>query len=671
MAKQRQKVFTPIKIGTMTVKNRIAMAATLHEMCYNGYPTEAFLAIFDTYSKSGAGLIIVGGASIDNTVAGGGFSNQLYAGDDECLFGLGRIAEVIKVNGAKSCQQLFHPGRAASMRLVKEGITDVQAWSASSSQPWMLSPKLNITKVNGTWKVESVLEPVPVKEIPVDEIEEVVKKHVEAALRVKRAGFDSLNLHYANATLLMDFMSPYTNQRTDAYGGDWDKRMRFPMELIQAVKAAVGKGYPVTVRIPVHQGVGEAGIQFEDVLHHIVPRLEEAGFDAIDLSAGIIDRTPHVIMPPMYEPRGLLLQYSEEVKKITKLPVIVAGRLCDPRMIIKAVETDRCDIAAISRPLMADPLMPRKMMEGRLDDVRMCTACCYCFSEAGWGKNCALNPDLSRELIMPKIEPVKTPRNILVVGGGPGGMEAARILRERGHDVTLCEKKDYLGGTLFTASAAPLTREWRSYTKWHQRQIKKLGVKVHLGTEVTSDYIDTMRPDAVIVATGANPRRDIPGSEHSLVVTEDDALLKNCGVGNKVVVLGGAFWDVETAISLASEGRDVTLVRETPTIDMNKIGLLKGMSILTGKLQQSGVKPMFSTKVADIKANGVAVIDPDGNALFLEADTVVLSLGRASERSLADSLVDSDFDIHEIGDCVIPNNVAEAVYDARVVAAGI
>jgi NADPH-dependent 2,4-dienoyl-CoA reductase/sulfur reductase-like enzyme len=357
------------------------------------------------------------------------------------------------------------------------------------------------------------------------------------------------------------------------------------------------------------------------------------------------------------------------LKKTANVPVIVAGRLCDPRMIMKAVETDRCDIAAISRPMMADPQMPRKMMEGRLDDVRMCTACCYCMSEEGWGKNCAINPDLSRELILPKIESAKVARRILVIGGGPGGMEAARILSERGHEVTLCEKKEHLGGALFTASAAPLTREWRSYTKWHMRQIEKLGVRVHLGLDVTKEYVQAMGPDAVVLATGGSTRRDVPGAELGHVVIEDDALLKKVELGDRIVVLGGAFWDVETAISLAAEGKKVTLIREEPGIAMMTLGLPKGMPLVREMLRQKGIKTFFAARVERIETNGVMVLDDTGMARSLKADSVVLSMGRISNRRLVEELQEYDCEIHQIGDCVKPANVAHAVYGARIVAA--
>ncbi len=665
-----EKAFTPVAIGSMVLSNRIVMAPTIHEMCYRGHPTEAYFAINDTYARSGVSMVCVGGATVDPGPTGEVFPNALSIADDECIFGLQRLAEGIKVHGARACQQIYHPGRAAA-RYWAQADPGMLPWGASAKVPFLAAPKWELTRKDGTWHAANTMPPAPVREISQEEIEQVVRMHVLAALRAKKAGYDAVNLHFANVTLIMDFISPYTNVRTDAFGGGWENRMRLPCEIVQATRAAVGKGYPLIVRIAADQGLGAAGIRFEDTLRHVVPRLDEAGVDAIDLSAGVLDHTPHRIIPPMYDARGTWLHHSEAVKKVTKLPVIVAGRLCDPRMILRAIESDRCDVAALSRPLMADPLMPRKMIEGRPDDVRMCVACGYCMTESGWTKYCAINADSARELILPKVAPAARPRKVLVVGGGPGGMEAARVARERGHDVTLCEKEDRLGGTLRVAAAAPLTREWRTFTRWHTRQIERLGVKVRLNTEVTRELVAEISPDAVIVATGSSPNREIEGADEPIVITEENVLLEGAATGKRVVVVGGAFWDVETAITLADQGKDVTVIREAETVAMNRLGPIRALPILFGMLQERNVKAMFSTKVLRIEKAGVLVSDAGGNRSLVGADTVVLSLGRTANRRLIDELQGIPAELHEIGDCVSPRSVADAVYGGRLAGARI
>jgi 2,4-dienoyl-CoA reductase-like NADH-dependent reductase (Old Yellow Enzyme family)/thioredoxin reductase len=650
----------------MTLKHRIVMAPTIHEMCYGGQPTEAYLAINDTYARSGASMVCVGGATIDPGPAGEVFPNALSIASDECIFGLQRLCEGIKAQGAKACQQIYHPGRA-SARYWAQTDPDKLPWGASAKVPFMAAAKWEITKNRGKWNAAYVVKPAPVREISQEEIDQLVRMHVLAALRAKKAGFDAVNLHFANVTLVMDFISPYTNVRTDGYGGSWENRMRVPCEVVQATRAAVGKNYPLIARIPADQGLGEAGIRLDDVLKHVVPRLEEAGIDGIDLSAGVLDHTPHRIIPPMYEARGCWLIHSEAVKKVTKLPVIVAGRLCDPRMIIKAIENDRCDVAALSRPLMADPLMPRKMLEGRLDDIRRCVACGYCMTEAGWTKYCAINADSGRELSLPKIEPARKPRKVLVAGGGPGGMEAARVLRERGHEVILCEKDDKLGGSLRIAAAAPLTREWRTFTAWHAQQIEKLGVEVRLGTEVTKALVAEIGPDAVVVATGSSSIREVPGVDQSHVFTEEDVLLKGVSVGKRVVVIGGAFWDAETAIHLADQGKEVTLVREAGSVSMEGLGPIRAIPIIFGMLQERNVNLLFSTSVVRIEKTGVRVADIEKKNFLVEADAVVLSMGRSGNRKLHDELRGVVRELHEIGDGVSPGCVADAVYGGRIV----
>ncbi|MBW2366888.1 MAG: NADH:flavin oxidoreductase, partial [Deltaproteobacteria bacterium] len=372
------KVFTPISIGSMTLKNRIVLAALQTSLCHDGYPTEPFIAFFEHLAKSGASMINVGGATVSQDPPGLQFPSGPAVADDKLIPGLSRVADTIKMQGAKACLQLFHPGRGASTYAASRyGITP---WSASSTRPFLAAVDWKITKEGDQWDVQQVLEPLPVRGITKEEIKQVVIMNVMGALRAMAAGFDAINLHFANVTLVMDFMSPYTNTRTDEYGGDWVGRMRLPCEILQAIRSAVGPYYPITVRIPVDQGVGEAGIQIDDVVKHIVPRLEEAGADAIDVSAGILDAAPDYIIPPMYYPRGLYMKHAEAIKKATKLPVLAVGRLCDPRLIERFIETDRCDVVQVCRPLLADPELPKKMMQDRYDDVRMCVACGYCAS---------------------------------------------------------------------------------------------------------------------------------------------------------------------------------------------------------------------------------------------------------------------------------------------------
>lgn len=665
---RKEKAFTTIDIGSMTLRNRIVAAPTVLEMCYGGHPTEAYVATMGTFAKSGVSMVCVGGATVDSGPTGMLFLNMLSLADDECNFGLQRLVQVIKGQGAKACQQLSHPGRAAALYW---GQTDpeMRPWGASAKIPFMAASRWEITKKDGKWDVTNVLKTAPVREISLEEIEQVVRMFVMATLRAKKAGFDAVNIHCANVTLLMDFMSPYTNVRTDSYGGSWENRMRLPCEVIQAIRAAVGKNYPLIVRIPADQGLGEAGIQLQDTLQHIVPRLEEAGVDAFDLSAGVFDHNPQKVIPPMYAARGCWLIHSEAVKKVTKLPVIVAGRLCDPRLIIKAIENDRCDIAALSRPLMADPLMPKKMIAGKPDDVRMCVACGYCLTKPGYLKYCGINPEQAREESLPRIQPAAKLGKVLVVGGGPGGMEAARVLRERGHDVTLCEKEDQLGGMLRVAAAASLSREWKAFTKWHVRQLEKLEVKVRLRTEVTRELVAELGPDAVVIATGSSPKKNFPGANLPIVFTEEDVLLNGAAIGKKVVVIGGAFWDVETAINLSDQGKEVTLIREAESISMDGLSPIRALPILFGMLEEKKVTPRFSTKVVEIEQTGVRVVDTENKTFFVGADAVILSTGRLANRKLSKGLQADGLDLYEIGDCVKPRCVADAVYEGRVVGA--
>ena len=660
---RKGKVFTPININAMVLDHRIVMAPTVHEMCDDGLPSEALYEVIKSYASGEAAMVCVGGANTDPNPEREIFPGVQSAADDRALFALWRLAETIKTQGAKACQQIYHPGRGSARYGYKR--TGILPLGAGSEVPYMVNPDIKVTREDGKWNVEAVVEQTPVREATEEEIVEIIKNYILAAVRVMRAGFDAINVHLANVTLPMDFMSPLTNHRTDAWGGSWENRMRMPCEIVEGIRVACGKDFPVIVRIPTDQGLGDRGIQLSDTVKEIVPRLEEAGADAIDLSAGVLDMTPHVIIPTFYSPRATWAKWGVAVKKVTKLPVMLPGRLCTPQLVEKAIEEEWADVANLCRPFMADPELPRKMREGRDEDVRSCVGCAYCFSPKAWGRLCAVNADMGRETVLPKIEQAERVKKVLVVGGGPGGMEAARVLSLRGHDVSLYERQDMLGGVLRVASANPLSRDWSMFIRWLKGQVDKLGVKVELGTEVTPAVVKELKPDAVVIATGASPCKDVKGADRTDVVTEDDALMKKVDVGQKVVVLGGVFWDVDTAVALARRGKDVTLVRQTPGL-APELGYLRTMAFMTGMLQESGVKPLFQTGVEEIGEEGVRVCDASGKTLVLQADRVVLAMGRVPRRGLADALQGEVDELYEVGDCAKASNVADAVHAARL-----
>jgi 2,4-dienoyl-CoA reductase-like NADH-dependent reductase (Old Yellow Enzyme family)/thioredoxin reductase len=498
------------------------------------------------------------------------------------------------------------------------------------------------------------------RELSIEEIEELEDKFVQAACRVKEAGFDGLSLHAAHMYLISEFLSPLSNQRKDIYGGDLEGRLRFLVNIILKVKEKLGD-YPLMVRINGREGL-EGGITIEDA-KEIASRLEAVGVDCISLSCGagiaLAVRDFPTAVAPARLPHGLEVNLAAAVKQVVSIPVMTANRIVTPQEAEDILEQGKADLIGIGRGLIADPEWPRKAAEEQEDEIRLCIGCMYCIKrelEEGVDMRCAINTAAGQEAEC-KITPATRPKVVFIAGGGPAGLEAARVSALRGHKVHLFEREK-LGGQLNLACVPPGKNDFRLFLDFEGKQLNKLGVKVEYKA-LTPEIVSQEKPDAIIVASGAQPfLPPLPGIENKNVVTAWQVLKKEVSTGGKVVVLGGGEVGAETAEYLAEEGKQVTIIEMLDNIatDIDRTTRL----LLLFSLDELGVRMLTKATAKEITNRGV-MVDHRGREKFIEGDTIVLALGAQPNQELADQLLKLGIELYTVGDCADVRRLPEAV----------
>jgi len=629
-------LFAPGKIGTIQTRNRIIMApmGTLfaHE---NGTVSERACRYYEERAKGGAGLIIVEIAAVSRE--GKGHDRVLGIHGDEFIPGLRRLVEAVHRHGVPIVQQIYHAGRQTTA-------------AAAGGQP--VAPSA----------IPCPLMKVVPRELTVAEIERLIDDFAAGVKRVREAGFDGVELHGAHGYLLCQFLSPYSNKRTDAYGGSLNNRMRFPLDIVARIKETAGPDFPLLYRLSAEEYV-PGGLTLEET-RVFAQRLQDAGVHGLDVSAGNYGAV-HRMIQPGSAPRGCLAPLAAEIRKVVDIPVTVAGRMSAPVLADAVIRDGKADFVSLGRPLLADPEYPDKAKEGRFGDIRMCTACYHCFDmEFGRAEplHCAINASAGREAESILSQAPKAKR-VIVIGGGPGGMEAARIAALRGHTVTLYEKEPDLGGQLLTASLPPGKGELATTITFLEAQLAKSGVEVKRGRQASVESVVAMKPDVVVLAAGsfvAPP--DIPGADMARVVMARDVIAGRREVGGKVVIVGGGRVGCETALLLAQRGKEVTLVRMTGRGRLaGDVGILS-RGFLLRELRESHVTIEADSCVEAITPEGV-VIRKNGAFLTVEADTVILSPAPSPDNRLAAELRERVPELFVIGDADVPRTIAAAIHE--------
>lgn len=660
----------PGKINRMLTRNRIVMSSAITNMAApDGSVTDQMIAYYAERGRGGAGIVNTGYNYVCQRGRAGKY--QMSTGDDANLESMRRLTaafHAVAPQGTNIGSQLNHAGRQTT--------TDTTGMLPEAPSP-----------IPGPLPTGKKME-VP-EEMSVQRIAEVVDIFAQAARRSQETGFDLVEVHAAHGYLLSQFVSPYSNVRTDAYGGSPEKRMRMVLEVLEAVRGAVGPDYPVGIRINGDDMVdgGYTVTEYAEVARMI----EASGFaDYISVSAG--QHHPDgvaAMVAPMAMPMGFLEYLGAGIRSaVENIPVFIVGRIKDPVYAEGILQRGSADYCIMTRALMADPELPNKVMEDRLDDIRPCIACMQGCTDRTWAQldlSCLVNPAAGREREWAQLKPAEKKKRVLVVGGGPAGMEAARVAALRGHDVTLWEKAGALGGTTLLAAMPPRREEFGDLPRWLSGQLPKVGVKMELNHPADAQSVRAFAPDVLIAATGALPEipEHIPGWDLPHVTTVHDVLSGKAQAGERVLVLGHHTAAVECAEWLADKGKKVYLVSGAETqIWEDALGDLANdkngftaRHVLMGFVEQK-VEFLPFKMVKQIEP-GAVVLSKTGEQhpcttsgrigeledQRLEIDTVVVHLRMRAERSWMNGLQSEIPELYKIGDCLEPRQALDAMVD--------
>ena len=631
-------LFSPARIGTLEVKNRLVMPAMVRNYAdEKGHATPRYVAHIERIAQGGVGTMILEASFISQE--GRGFANELGIQDDSIIPGLKMLVDAAHRHGAAIGPQLYHAGRQTTSKV-------------TGLKPAAPSP------------VPDPLEQEMPRELTVDEIHKIAGAFGAAASRTKSAGCDFVEIHGAHGYLINQFLSPFSNKRNDQYGGSFENRMRFALEVIAAVREQVGAKFPIIIRLSADEIV-PGGLTIEDAV--LIARGLEGGVNAINVSVGNYGSyTTGRMLPLMIFPDGILIPLASAIKRAVKVPVIAVGKIRTAELAASVIRNGDADFVAIGRGLLADPDWPRKVQSGRLLEINHCIACNQgCISRLFAQKDvwCTVNPECGREEVFSRAS--AGGKMVFIAGGGPAGMEAARVATMRGHQVVLFERSDHLGGQLRLSGSTPHRPGWNELQEYLLEEMDRLRIDVRLFTKLTREIVEREHPDAVIVATGSfQSVPPIPIGQDAHVVTGRDLLKGTAQASGRIAIVGGGSMGVHMSELLAEKGHAVTIIEATGEIAVD--APLDDRNLLLGRLEGLRVRTVVNTFVISIDASGVTVKGQQGNG-HIPAETVVVCVGNKSDIALANELAGIP-NVKVVGDALKPRSVTEAMEEGALAA---
>ena len=632
MVKNYEKLFERGKIKNLSLKNRIVMApmGTFSEN-HDGFPSSAQIEYYRRRARGGIGMLIIEAQYCTNKTDP--WIDYITTADtDQQMKGWSYIIEAIHSEGCKACLQIgCGLGRNAFP------FSDAQMVSASEVPSFYFPDKL-------------------CRAFTIDEIHELVAAFGRAAQRAVVAEADAIEIHAHSGYILDQFMTPAWNKRTDEYGGTFEKRMRIVKEIYEAMRAAVGPDYPILMRMAADHDF-DGGRTLEESIQ-IVNYMKELGVDAFDIDMGCYEDKQWIV-PSIYQGDSCMVDYAAKIKEACNVTVLCAGNH-SPESAEKALEEGKVDYIMMGRPLIADPDLPNKLLEGRREDVRPCLLCnqiCVGRLYENRKIGCAVNTMAVSEGDY-TLKKTDSPKRVAVIGGGPGGLEAARVAAIQGHHVTLFERNNVLGGQFIAASAPVFKHRLKAFIDWEILQCEKAGVVFKMNTLITPDSPELEVQDRIILAAGASPfLPNIPGIENAVEVC-DAHLHPEKITGQKIVIAGGGLSGCDAALELAMDGRDVTIIEMQE--QLCPAGLLDNRNPLMFRLRDHGVSSMVSTKIREIRKNCVIADGPDGQ-VEVPADCIIAAFGTKSNSEYVDAICEKYPTTQVIGDCAKVAQVGEAV----------
>lgn len=661
-----KKLFEPITIGKVKIKNRISMAPMgAFGLCFeDGAYNQRAVDYYVERAKGGTGLIITSITKVENEI-------------DKTVMPAFPCVTINPIHfletSAEMTERVHSYGAKIFLQLT-------MGFGRSGASVLMAAPPVSASAIPNYWDPSVTCRP-----LATEEVETIVRRFGESAQIAQKAGYDGVEIHAVHEGYLLDqFTLAIFNRRTDKYGGDLRGRLTLPIEIVQVIKDACGKDFPVGLRYSVKSAIkdwrqgglpgenySEKGRDLKEGLE-AAKILEEAGYDELNTDVGTYDAW-YWSHPPIYQKHGLYLPYTEELKKAVHIPVIVAGKMDLPDMAEQALEEEKADMIGLGRALLTDSDWPKKVINGEIDDIRPCIGChAGCLGRAFEGKplSCAVNPACGRESFY-QMAPTETPKKILVAGGGLAGMETARVATLRGHAVSLYEKTGELGGHVIPGSKPDFKLDDRRLLDWYKHQMTELKIDVHMNSEVTEELIGREKPDAVVIATGSYDKRiSVPGIDGPQVKNATDILNDISLAGKQIVVIGGGLVGCETALFLAKAKKDVTVVEMLDDILLSSGNPIPHMNriMLIDLLKFHHVRTISKNSLLEVKDGSAVIIDKEFHRTELPCDTVVTAAGYREDDALYRALNGKFAELYVVGDANKAENIMHAIWTAYEIA---